>query len=295
MNWINIETKILRAPEFVGCEPQQRATWFNLLAYCVEQENGGVILQCNLWKDRRWQQTCGITIDEVLDACDLWSWKKDSLAIWGYPIDKENEVRLKREGGQRGGKARAKNAADKAIADNATSIATANPSSSASSIASTEEKRIGKEEKEREALPLPLSDFSEEIPSGNLSTMDTLAAKACSVRPGWSRIALSYAERQSIVQNSNALQSMSESDWELIRKYMSANLPQGSAGWQPQTRSRFIENIADVLGHALNWQSKRTPAPSVAQAVAPIKIVTAQERAQTMHEFNQLFGNKKGA
>lgn len=105
MNWLNIETKTLRAPEYIGSEPVHRATWLNLLGYCAEQENGGVIDGAKSWKDRQWMQTCGVTLDEVNAPSDLWSWQADSLTLWNYPVTKEEEVRAKRNAGKRGGKA----------------------------------------------------------------------------------------------------------------------------------------------------------------------------------------------
>jgi hypothetical protein len=105
MNWINIETKTLRSPEYIGADPVQRATWLNLLGYCSEQENGGVIGGAKDWKDRRWMQTCGVTLSEVAAASELWAWEGDSLVLWNYPVTKEHEVRAKRDAGKRGGKA----------------------------------------------------------------------------------------------------------------------------------------------------------------------------------------------
>jgi hypothetical protein len=105
MNWINIETKTLRSPEYIGADPVQRATWLNLLGYCSEQENGGIIAGAKDWKDRRWMQTCGVTLSEVGADSELWAWAGDSLILWNYPVTKEHEVRAKREGGKSGGKA----------------------------------------------------------------------------------------------------------------------------------------------------------------------------------------------
>lgn len=105
MNWINIETKTLRSPEYIGADPIQRATWLNLLGYCSEQENGGVIDGAKDWKDRRWMQTCGVTLLEVEAESELWAWAGESLVLWNYPVTKEQEVRAKRNAGKRGGKA----------------------------------------------------------------------------------------------------------------------------------------------------------------------------------------------
>ena len=43
MNWLNLELKTLRSTEYLGADPIQRATWINLLSFCADHENGGVI------------------------------------------------------------------------------------------------------------------------------------------------------------------------------------------------------------------------------------------------------------
>jgi len=108
MIYLNLRTSILRAPEYIGSEPTARATWLNLLCYCCEQENGGIIQGASAWKDRQWQQTCGVMLSEVQEACQLWSWTEGNLAIMFYPLDKEAEIQAKREAGRRGGKRSAK-------------------------------------------------------------------------------------------------------------------------------------------------------------------------------------------
>ena len=152
MNWLNIEVATIRRPEYVGADPLHRATWWNLMAFCAEQENGGVIDGCGEWKCRRWQQTCGVTKDEAESACDLWTFAGGILTLWGYPVERENEVRAKREAGSIGGKIRAANAAANAAAklksEAPSSTASSTALSTASSTASTEEK--GKEDKVRE-------------------------------------------------------------------------------------------------------------------------------------------------
>jgi hypothetical protein len=104
MNWLNIETKTIRSEEYLGSEPIQRATWLNLMAYCADQENGGVIKHCLEWNDRKWMQLLGVTSDEVLDCCELWCFTGSNLRLWGYPKAKEAEVKAKREAGKKGGR-----------------------------------------------------------------------------------------------------------------------------------------------------------------------------------------------
>lgn len=104
MHWLNLPTTIIRSPEYVGSEPTIRATWFNLMAYCAEQENGGEIASCQGWKCRQWQQTCGVTLEEVQQSSELWQWIDGRLVVKFYPDDKQAEVQRNRESGRNGGK-----------------------------------------------------------------------------------------------------------------------------------------------------------------------------------------------
>lgn len=106
MNWINIQTQSLRSPEFIGSDPVARGTWLSVIGYCYEQENGGVITNCISWKDRQWQQICGVTLDEINGAKLLMQWQDNDLIVWNYPTSIEDEIKRKREAGRKGGQAR---------------------------------------------------------------------------------------------------------------------------------------------------------------------------------------------
>ena len=104
MIYFTLRVSTLRSPEYIGSEPTARATWLNLLAYCCEQENGGIIPVCSGWKDRQWQQTCGITLTEAQEQSPLWQWEGHDLIVRFYPADKQAEIEAKREAGRRGGR-----------------------------------------------------------------------------------------------------------------------------------------------------------------------------------------------
>ncbi|MDH3068819.1 hypothetical protein QET40_06780 [Akkermansia sp. N21169] len=99
--------------EFIGAEPVQRATWIALLAWCCEQENGGIIHECRSWGMRRWMQTCGVTQEEIGEGCELYSWDGNNLMVFGYPkhIQANLEVKrtIARENGKLGGRPRKTN------------------------------------------------------------------------------------------------------------------------------------------------------------------------------------------
>lgn len=116
MKWININTDTLRSERYLNSEPVERATWLNLLAWCVSQENSGIIEDCKNWKCRKWQQLCGITKSE-LDSCEnLIQWSGDNLEVMFYPKDKEDEIKAKREAGRKGGIAKSLNSNKSSLA-----------------------------------------------------------------------------------------------------------------------------------------------------------------------------------
>jgi hypothetical protein len=116
MIWLNIFIPNMRAPEFINSEPAARSAWLSILAFCCEQENGGVIIGAESWTDRAWLQTCGVTAEEVRNASPLVSFESGDVTVWNYPEEKEKQVQSKREAGQRGGlaKTQAKTQAAKA-------------------------------------------------------------------------------------------------------------------------------------------------------------------------------------
>ena len=128
MQWLNVQTALLRSPGFIGAEPVQRATWFCLVAWCAEQENGGVIEGAEGWGDRRWMQTCGVTKDEVREKCDLWEWNGKGLIVKHYPADKQAEVEAKREAGKKRAASRATSRATSRADSSALTEGKGNPS-----------------------------------------------------------------------------------------------------------------------------------------------------------------------
>lgn len=96
MEWLNIRTATLRGPAYIGSNPTERATWLNVLAYCVDQENGGCIAGGAGWKDRQWQQSCGVTLREVRGASKLIQIKGADVIVYGYSLEKELEVKERR-------------------------------------------------------------------------------------------------------------------------------------------------------------------------------------------------------
>ena len=103
MDWINLRIADLRSDPYLDTPPAGRSTWLAVLAFCHEQENGGIIGGAEAWADRRWLQACGVTRREVLQAPRLLHFEAGNLHVEGYPIEKQWQVEAKRLAGKKGG------------------------------------------------------------------------------------------------------------------------------------------------------------------------------------------------
>lgn len=103
MNWINLRTELLRSHEFAVAKKGAIETWLRVLAYCCEQENGGVIRGSLAWSNEVWLRSMTLSKHEVIDAHPLIQEEGDGYRIVGYPQSKQAEIEAKREAGRKGG------------------------------------------------------------------------------------------------------------------------------------------------------------------------------------------------
>ena len=109
MNWLNLRTEILHSPEFIGSDPTARGTWCAMMLWCAQQENGGAVAGAEHWSDRQWQQTCGVTRQEIDAAGKLLTWDNGYLRVFAYPSEQEAAFVKMAVGGRNGGLRRALN------------------------------------------------------------------------------------------------------------------------------------------------------------------------------------------
>lgn len=153
MEWFNASVTFLQSAEFRRARMEQRGVWLTLMAYCIQQENGGRLEGVETWEDWDWQNVLGVAKKLASGDCFLWQWLDGgSLQLEGYPVEKEAEIRAKREAGKRGGLSSG--------LSRAASSASSTPSSSAARTPRTERKgkegnRKGREEKERGGADAP--------------------------------------------------------------------------------------------------------------------------------------------
>jgi hypothetical protein len=119
--------------------------------------------------------------------------------------------------------------------------------------------------------------------------LDEISAKIRKIKPGWN-LPMTYAENRAILEAQSLLESLTDDQWGVLIRYMSAKLPQGDPGWQPRTRSKFIETVADVWSYADQWDRKNAPKPTIAK---PKQAKTSNDPPMTADEINEILGLKK--
>ncbi len=259
MIWLNIAVSVARSPEYIGSEPTQRSTWFSLMAYCAEQENGGVIRDCRFWKDRRWQQTAAVTLEEVNESCDLFWFDGADLHVAFYPVNRQLQVEAGRAGGIKGGRP-PKNPSEKPF-----------PEPLQKPSPKPEDKIREEMEEKREC--------GDTHARGGL---DPLVSKIKSLRNAWKAPAILTSKELPIFEaNRSVFECFTDDDWDVQREYLAARLPDGHPGWQPRSLIQYLDNPSDVMGHAQGWKAKQRPQAGQAK---PAPIQSQQDRSD-LEEF----------
>ena len=301
MNWLNLSIQTLDSENFLGSDPTQRATWLCLLRYCIGQENGGTITACAGWADRKWQQLVRVTRDEVQSACDLWQWDGETLVVWGYPIEKEGEVQRNRESGARGGLKGGKSTSEaKAEAAKTNGSKGGRPKTQSETQSETEsrtesetqtERKRKEEERNRTLPPTPQSEASESaedfyednMPTENAQSMLDLEKRVQSLKSGWG-LPLGYTEQKLLAAASRTLSALNSTQWQTLKDYMHAKIPEGRPSWQPRTRTKFLETVGDVWNYASEWRKRqeasRPPPNTIPMPVSSRPTISREELSE---------------
>jgi hypothetical protein len=257
MEWLNLKLKDVRSPEFIGSSPVERSTWLSLLTYCVDQENGGVIVGGATWKDRQWQQTCGVTAREVRAATKLVRVHGEDIVVMFYPVEKERIVKQKREHGRSGGLASGEARAKHMVEPPRELLLEA--------YASTEGERKGKE-KEKGNNPLP--------------------PKNVPTHPHALRIATLFGRRLSTPWSEKEVKAfkrlpkeIAEEDWQALERYYAAERAKGDAGVHRRDLYTFLNHFPGEMDRAR------------ARPARPVSTPQSRREADELAELKQRVRN----
>lgn len=102
-----------------------------------------------------------------------------------------------------------------------------------------------------------------------------------SVHSAWRLPALSRKENTALEENIEIISSLKQEEWELLASYYVTKNDPSPARYAPPSRERFLGDIGDVLGHALEWQERQPkprqpkpkPAPSDQPELTPAEML----------------------
>jgi hypothetical protein len=97
VEYLNLHASVLDNEILATADDGPRSTWLHLMRFCIGQENGGRIAGAKDWSERKWLLTCRILPVATQAVTALWTWEGPDLVLWGYPMEKQREVRAKRK------------------------------------------------------------------------------------------------------------------------------------------------------------------------------------------------------
>lgn len=300
MKYINLPTTVFRSVEFIMAEAEEVAIWLELMSYCAECENGGVIEGARKWSDRLWQRFCGHTADDVQACQSLLSWDGDNLVLKFYPHEQEASCQKMREGGRKGGK----NTPSREV----TSPPSSPPSREASNGDSippgdnnnNKDKDNNKEREITTSVDTPSSDEpAEETLSHSakksISPLRHTAEEIKRLRPSWALNYFSSEEKQALSGILNALPEghVPDETLEDIAQYFAEEPKAGGDKWDyPKERLLFLQNFFSIAQKASGYakrardrtRKKAEPLKATPPAVSEAEHLKAVQAIKELRE-----------
>lgn len=245
MIYLNLHLPSLRSPEFVGSEPLERATWVCLIAYCCEQENGGIIKGAAKWTDRQWQQTCGVLLSEVQFSKTMITMEGDDVSVLFYPLEQEIFTKKKREiareNGLKGGRQKNPERTDK----EPTLVPTLPPT--LESVREKKEKSKSKSKsKEKEIPPNPQGVFSDGTGEVRLPTTDQ-SKRICGIMKR--KLTTRWSEDEYKLYRQ--LKVIPEEDMVAVEEYYKTD---EEGKWHRKSMTTFLKHFSGEVDKARNWK-----------------------------------------
>lgn len=99
-----------------------------------------------------------------------------------------------------------------------------------------------------------------EVPSSGRRFPDhaALQVRIGALRAEWTRpVHWGATELHHLHAALGQFEELQQEDWEMLKRFLAADLDQAAGYWQPHNRSKFVETFSDVMASATRWQSKK--------------------------------------
>lgn len=100
-----------------------------------------------------------------------------------------------------------------------------------------------------------------------------IQTRIAALRPEWNRpVHWGGSELHHLHAALGQFHELTDGDWDMLKRFLAAQLDPAAGYWQPNNRSKFVETFADVFASATRWDLKRRPSPRP----APVSVTKAQ-------------------
>jgi hypothetical protein len=121
------------------------------------------------------------------------------------------------------------------------------------------------------------------MPTANAQSMLDLEKRVQSLKSGWG-LPLGYTEQKLLAAASRTLSALNLAQWQTLKDYMHAKIPEGRPAWQPRTRTKFLETVGDVWNYASEWRKRqeasRPPPNTIPMPVSSRPTISREELAE---------------
>ena len=124
-------------------------------------------------------------------------------------------------------------------------------------------------------------DAYSQMPTGNIPSMLSREKRIQSLKKDW-KLPFTYAEQQVLMQNAACLDGIDNTEWQIIKDWLFAKLPQGDPTTQPRSRIKFLEWLPDVYRNAMAWSRKNQKQTPTAPRQTPARTILTREQQEQM-------------
>ncbi len=126
-----------------------------------------------------------------------------------------------------------------------------------------------------------------------------VCGKIAGLRAEWLRpVTWGSSELRAVRANLGQFTELSADDWEILRAFLRAKLPDSAAYWQPLSRGQFAKTFSDVWASATRWDRKspaaRTAVPPVPKTAPPPDAPPAEGDIVSPEGIRDFFRNLAG-
>lgn len=96
MKYLNLSASLNCEEDMLRATHEEKGIWFDLICYCHQQMNNGMIQGCQTWTDAMWQRIAGVDGAAIAKESPLWHFSS-MMCLVVHHYDANAEVTYRRK------------------------------------------------------------------------------------------------------------------------------------------------------------------------------------------------------